>query len=505
MLVGRHHDAGGSLRFVETGSYTVCQRTACAVRTLSTDRSMPEIASLLRTASHFWWLDSALTSRSRGRYSFAGADPYLVVRASGSIVELQCFRAVHPGLEVGTRWVSGDALEIAASLLPASPIGVSADIPFIGGAVGYLGYELAAQFDRHEFQGLDDLALPDLYLLFVDSLIVYDASDRTVHACGLGFADDVDSAEKAAQRACDEVAARASAVRSRDADSIAAEDPDCTEPFAFFDEWSYAKAVVAAKHEIEAGQVYQVCLTHRTERACPASPWELYRKLRSVNPAPFASYFELPEVSILSSSPERFLRLSESRRVESRPIKGTRPRGATDAADHAFRSALAQSEKDRAENLMIVDLVRNDLGRVCEVGSVEVPELMTIESYASVHQLLSTVTGRLREDRSAVDLVRATFPPGSMTGAPKIAAMRILDGLEPVRRGIYSGAIGYFDARGGMDLSVVIRTIIARRGRAYIHTGGGIVADSDPAAEWSEACDKSRLLESVLDEFCRTD
>ena len=153
---------------------------------------------------------------------------------------------------------------------------------------------------------------------------------------------------------------------------------------------------------------------------------------------------------------------------------------------------------------MIVDLVRNDLGRVCEVGSVEVPELMAIETYASVHQMLSTVTGLLRSDRNALDLVRATFPPGSMTGAPKIAAMRILDGLEPVRRGIYSGAIGYFDARGGMDLSVVIRTILAQRGRAYVHSGGGIVADSDPVEEWAEACDKARLLEAVLDEFSRS-
>ena len=183
----------------------------------------------------------------------------------------------------------------------------------------------------------------------------------------------------------------------------------------------------------------------------------------------------------MSSSPERFLRLDEDRNAESRPIKGTRPRGRDPAEDAAYRRALASSAKDRAENLMIVDLVRNDLGRVCETGSVDVPELMAIEDYASVFQMVSTVRGRLRPDRDALDLVRAAFPPGSMTGAPKIAAMRILERLEPVRRGVYSGAIGYFDARGGADLSVAIRIILLRRGRAYLHAGA---ASSPTRTRW---------------------
>jgi len=187
-------------------------------------------------------------------------------------------------------------------------------------------------------------------------------------------------------------------------------------------------------------------------------------------------------------------------RVESRPIKGTRPRGRDAVSDRANRDGLEASAKDRAENLMIVDLVRNDLGRVCETGSVEVPDLMVIESYASVYQMVSTICGRLRDECDVFDLVRATFPPGSMTGAPKIAAMRILDELEPVRRGIYSGALGYFDVRGGADLCVVIRTVLLIEGRAYLHTGGGIVADSNSAAEWQESMDKARLLEAALEE-----
>ncbi|MCP4069135.1 MAG: anthranilate synthase component I family protein, partial [Phycisphaeraceae bacterium] len=191
--------------------------------------------------------------------------------------------------------------------------------------------------------------------------------------------------------------------------------------------------------------------------------------------------------------------LAAERHAEGRPIKGPRPRGGTRAEDAALAAELERSEKDRAENLMIVDLVRNDLGRVCETGSVHVPELMAIESYATVFQMVSTVRGRLRKDCSAADLVRATFPPGSMTGAPKIAAMQIIDRIEPVRRSIYSGAIGYFDAAGGFDLSVVIRTLLVRDGQVHLHSGGAVVSDSDPEAEYRESLDKIRALLAAVE------
>jgi len=203
-------------------------------------------------------------------------------------------------------------------------------------------------------------------------------------------------------------------------------------------------------------------------------------------------------VAVVGSSPERFLRVESDGAVESRPIKGTRARGRDPEQDRRLREELAGSAKDRAENLMIVDLVRNDLGRVCATGSVAVPELFAVEEYARVFQMVSTVTGRLAPGRDALDLVRATFPPGSMTGAPKIAAMRLLDRLEPVRRGIYSGAVGWLDARGGADLAVVIRTLLVREGRALLHVGAGIVADSDPRAEWRETLDKAAALLDAL-------
>jgi aminodeoxychorismate synthase component I len=258
------------------------------------------------------------------------------------------------------------------------------------------------------------------------------------------------------------------------------------------------KATLRAKEHIEAGDVYQVCLTRRAELAFDGDPWLLYRGLREVNPAPFAAYLALDDVTVLSCSPERFLSLSSDRRVESRPIKGTRPRGSDPASDRAQERSLRTSQKDRAENLMIVDLVRNDLGRVCETGSVRVPELMKIESYATVFQMVSTVCGRLRSDCDAFDLLRSAFPPGSMTGAPKLAAMAILDRLEPVRRGIYSGALGFLDLRGGAELSVVIRALFLKDGCAYVHSGGGIVADSLPAEEWRETQDKVGVLLAAI-------
>jgi aminodeoxychorismate synthase component I len=252
------------------------------------------------------------------------------------------------------------------------------------------------------------------------------------------------------------------------------------------------------KEEIAAGNVYQACLTGRASRPFAGDPWRLYCRLQRSNPAPFACFLELPEAAVVSSSPERFLCVDRDGSIESRPIKGTAARGSDPQGDAARRRALAGSAKDRAENLMIVDLVRNDLSRVCETGSVHVPELMAIEAYASVFQMVSTVRGRLAPDRDALDAVHAAFPPGSMTGAPKIAAMALLDRLEPVRRAFYSGAIGYLDAFGGADLSVVIRTALVADGRAWLHAGGGVVADSDPAAELREAFDKLGPLLAAL-------
>ena len=479
----------------------------------------------LRTEAYPWLLDSALESVNLGRFSFAGCDPYAVLRITGRTYILETLRPVRPDLAALAARGDADPFEVIRRVLPPQPAfpGQPDAPPFVGGAVGYLGHELAAEIEAVRFHGVDTLGLPDVVLLLVDSVLAFDHARRRLVAVGLGFAGDEVTAHSRADAAAGALAERIACARrlpdrTRPAAEARRPAPVEVSGASSADAAEYAKHVETAKERIAAGDVYQVCLTHRLEASFDGDPWELYTRLRSINPAPFAAWLELPELCLVGSSPERFLRVGTERRVvgterrvvgterrvvETRPMKGTRPRGRTPADDTRLRAELAASAKDRAENVMIVDLARNDLGRVCETGSVEVPELFAVESYASVHQLVSTVTGALRPDRDVVDLLRAAFPPGSMTGAPKRAALRILDELEPVRRGPYSGALGYLDVRGGADLCVVIRTLLLRHGRAYLQVGGGIVADSEPAAEWLEALDKARALLDALTDAAR--
>jgi para-aminobenzoate synthetase component I len=468
----------------------------CAIHVIREIDAQDALGAYERLRSHPfpWLLDSALRMPGLGRYSFAGADPYLVLRSRGGSVTLECRRAIHAGLAVGRFAVDRPVLDVIRGLLGARSAS-SPPLPFAGGAVGYFGYELAQQFDAHTLTAHDDLELPDAVLLFVDALLAFDHATHRAFAVGLGFGASPSAAREHAGAAASRIACaglgRSHAARAAAPHAVALHRPD---PSAA----GHAAAVEAVKREIEVGNVYQACLTHRIERPYSGDAWLLYRSLRRINPAPFACLFELPEVSIVGSSPERFFRLTSDRLVESRPIKGTRPRGRDAREDAALERELRESAKDRAENLMIVDLVRNDLGRVCETGSVHAPDLMRIEAYASVFQMVSTICGRLRADCDVLDLLRATFPPGSMTGAPKIAAMQLLDRLEGKRRAIYSGAIGYLDIRGGADLSVVIRTLFLRNGIAYLNAGGGIVADSQPQQEYAEALDKLRPLLAAL-------
>jgi para-aminobenzoate synthetase component 1 len=249
---------------------------------------------------------------------------------------------------------------------------------------------------------------------------------------------------------------------------------------------------------IFAGDIFQANLSQRFDTALNEPPWALYRRLRSRNAAPFAAYLDFPEAVVLSASPERFLRVDIAGHVETRPIKGTRPRGVGAEHDAALGLELAESDKDRAENLMIVDLMRNDLSRVCAPGTVRVPELFALERYATVQHLVSTVVGELAPGRNALDLLRAAFPGGSITGAPKLRAMEIIAELEPSARGVYCGAIGYWSVTGSLDCSIAIRTAVARAGRVYFSAGGGIVADSDLEQEYRETLDKARGMIDAL-------
>ncbi len=484
----------------------------------------------------FWWLDSALSGARLGSHSFAGANPYLWLHARGNEVEIDVRRAIRPGLEKGLHRIEADPIDCARSLLPrtdsliystrmtarsgnprwheAAGLSAGLELPFVGGAVGYFGYELASTIEpRLRFENADALGLPDLSLAFVDQVLAYDHASERLWIVGLGFGDmrspsewgPRESAVARSRNSVDEWAARLEGILSegRSTRSVKGRTTPARVPLSVAsttDASGYAKAVDRVLEEIGAGNVYQANFSQRLTIEADVDPWRIYQALRKHNPAPFGAYLSLPDAAILSSSPERFLRLDASRQIESRPIKGTRPRGRDEHEDRRLATELATSPKDRAENLMIVDLVRNDLGRVCVPGSIHVPELMNVETYAAVFQLVSTVSGRLATGRDAFDLLRATFPPGSMTGAPKLAAISLLEDLEEVRRGIYAGALGYLDLRGGLDLSVVIRTIVWKEGRAYLHVGGGVVADSSPEAEYAEALDKARAPLAALEE-----
>ncbi len=259
----------------------------------------------------------------------------------------------------------------------------------------------------------------------------------------------------------------------------------------------YIKAVDRVREYIAAGDVFQVNISQRFETDLTVPPYELYRRLRQINPAPFASYLNFDGVTIVSASPERFLRV-DGDRVETRPIKGTRPRSKNPVEDAMLAQELLNSIKDRAENVMIVDLERNDLGRVCQYGTVKVTELAILETFPTVFHLTSTVVGRLRPSKNRLDLLKATFPGGSITGAPKVRAMEIIDELEPTRRSVYTGAIGYFSFGSNLDLNIVIRTFIIKGGKAYFQVGGGIIYDSNAEAEYQETLDKAKALIQAL-------
>lgn len=454
-----------------------------------------------------WLLESGGVDGRLGCWSFAGAAPCGVACVEGDRIEITPQRADAP---IERRTLYGDPFEALRSVVPHAAE-VEGAPPFAGGVVGWFGYELAAHIERVTTRSSGGIGTPDAAWLLADRGLAFEHASGRLFATALAFGGDAVAAERAAERLAARVARgepdpfeagpRAPIATPDDlaAEPLALRDPATGLPLgAFFDADSYAKGVQAIREQILAGEVYQANLTHRLAASFGGDAWRLYEALAARSPAPFAAFLSFSDHCIVGSSPERFLRLEPDGRVESRPIKGTRPRGAAPSEDARLQAALAASEKDHAENAMIVDLVRNDLGRVCTPGTIEVPELFAIEAYATLFQMVSTIRGQLRPGRDIVDLLRATFPPGSMTGAPKIAAIDLLARLEPVPRGVYSGVLGWIDARGRADLSVVIRTILCRGRRAWLHVGGGVVLDSDPQAEWEETRDKARAMIDAL-------
>ncbi len=433
-------------------------------------------------------LDGAMPGAAGSRFSYLSADPFLVVRARGRRVSLLRNGALEE--------VDGDPWAVFQQLLRDYRIEVMPGLPpFQGGVIGYWGYDLGRQLERLPSLAEDDLSLPELYLGFYDWVLAHDGDTGVSYLISTGLPDGTQ--RRAEQRVAEIMDVLASAPRSTPAP--ATEPAACpAELRSNFSRESYMAAVNRVKAYLAAGDAYQVNLSQRFQSPYAGDPWSLYLRLREANPAPFAAYLGFPEAQVLSASPEEFLRL-DGGRVRVRPIKGTRPVGMTDEETAALAAELLASEKERAENVMIVDLIRNDIGRVCRVGSVEVPSLFAVEQHPTVLHLVSTVTGELRPGADAIDLLRACFPGGSVTGAPKVRAMEIIEELEPVRRGVYCGAIGYVSFSGDMGTSIAIRTLVLAGGQAYLQAGGGIVADSQPESEYEETLHKARGLRMALE------
>jgi len=428
----------------------------------------------------FCFLDSSGRSRCSWGGSVVAFRPVRMIRAWLDRIELRQRRQ--------TRTVHGNPFAVLAAELADWPV-VESELLFAGGLVGYLGYDLRHFIERVPARALRDITLPDMYFAFYDCALVADPRHDRVLAVFLdtGDAGRLDENRRAVNALVRKAQKRRGAVGETAFDSLAGNfTPD-----------AYIRAVETAMDYIAAGDIFQVNLSQRFECELKSDPIDLYRRLRSINPAPFAACLKLGGQYVFSSSPERFLKV-EGRSVETRPIKGTRPRTGDGNVDDAMRAELVASEKDGAELAMIVDLERNDLGRVSDYGSVHVTEAKVLEEYASVFHLVATVIGRLHPRYNVVDLLRATFPGGSITGAPKVRAMEIIDELEPTARSVYTGAIGYISSNARADLNIVIRTFILDGKRLCFQVGGGIVADSVPGAEYDETVDKARALFAAL-------
>jgi para-aminobenzoate synthetase len=449
-------------------------------------------ATLFGDRTPAFWLDSSLVDPGLSRFSFMGA-------ALGGLGAEVRYRVAGSRLTVtrgGQSEVHEEALFDYLSRELARLHTDSPALPFDlnGGFVGYLGYELKADCGA---SGAHEAELPDAFLLLADRIVAIDHELEQTHLLALSDGGDEEGNARADGWLADTRAALAT-VPTLDEPAMLDHGQAALEFELSRGRGHYMANVETCKRLLESGESYEICLTNKLTLPAIEDTFELYRVLRRVNPAPYSSYLRMREGAVLSSSPERFLRATRDRTVEAKPIKGTAPRAAEPAADAAARTGLARSPKDRAEHLMIVDLLRNDLGLVSRIGSVHVSKLMDVESYATVHQLVSTIRGRLRDDVDLVDCIRATFPGGSMTGAPKLRTMEIIDALEGEPRGVYSGALGYLALNGTADLSIVIRTLVATEAGATIGSGGAIVMLSDAADEYAEMLLKAQpLLDAV--------
>jgi anthranilate synthase component 1 len=461
------------------------------VKSVSADLLTPVSAflSIAQNEPHAFLLESVERGEQIGRYTFLGARPYMRLRTRGSAIEIERGRR-HERHE-------GNVFEFVKLLLsehqPAAMPGLP---PFTAGAVGYFSYDVVRQLEKIGERAKDDLTLPDCELMFFDRLLAFDHLHHQIHIVA---AADVsrESPRRAYDRAVRDIAALerklAGGLRPAMWRKSSKAKPGKLKIHAGTTRAKFFRSVERCKEYIAAGDIFQVVLSQRLDFIPEVSPFDLYRALRQVNPSPYLYFLRMGEMQILGSSPEMLVRVT-GRKLEYRPIAGTHPRGRDEAEDMLLENQMRADEKERAEHVMLVDLGRNDLGRVSEYGSVKVKDLMYVERYSHVMHLVSALEGTLRKDLGALDAFAACFPAGTLSGAPKVRAMQIIEELEPVRRGIYGGSVLYADFAGNLDSCIGIRTMLMQGKHAYLQAGAGIVADSDPAREFEESMNKAQAL-----------
>jgi len=474
--------------------------TAPVVRELPADLDTPVsvFLKLCRTPPRFL-LESVERGEQVGRYSFIGNNPYLVVQSTGDeaiVSTKQELRRVSLSSLPG----GPDPLRLVQSLVSECGVPRVAGLPrFFGGAVGYLSYDAVRFFEKVPDCPQDELRLPDATFLFSDTLVIFDHVQHKLKVVSsMPTKDGSASARRQAADRADDVVA---ALRTAMPEGIRAGQTRTGNPvrplISNVSRSQFVDMVKKAKEYILSGDAFQIVLSQRRHRQTSADPFSIYRALRMLNPSPYMFFLDFGNFQLIGSSPEMLVRLEDGR-AETRPIAGTRPRGKSEEEDRALIADLLADEKERAEHTMLVDLGRNDIGRVCEFGSVKVPLYMSTEKYSHVIHIVSSVQGELVADCSPFDLLRASFPAGTVSGAPKVRAMEIITELEGTKRGPYAGAVGYFGYGGNMDTCITIRTIVMIGDEVYLQGGAGIVADSDPDREYEETLNKTQVLEDAV-------
>lgn len=445
---------------------------------IDTQLNIFDIFSLFKDYDEVIFLDSGKDHDTLGKYSFIGINPYIKFRYKDGICN------------INNEKFKGDPFKEIDKIIKANKIEKNSEYPFLSGAIGYFSYDFCRDIEKIPNTAKEDVDIPSVYFNFYDNILIYDNINKTLVVTALG---KLENKEKSIEKIENII------LKGKIHSPLKIENLhyDLNSFQSNFTKENYIKTISKVKDYIESGHIYITNLTQRFTKATKEDPYCIYEKLRKINPAPFAAYMALENFYILSSSPERFLKI-ENNIIETRPIKGTRPRSNDKAEDERLKEELLNSEKDKSELLMIVDLERNDLNKVCKENSVKVTELFKLEKHSTVFHLVSTVVGQLKEDKTTMDVIKATFPGGSITGAPKIRSMEIIEELEKIRRNIYTGAIGYLSLDGNVDLNIVIRTILIKDNMAYLGVGGGITYESDEAMEYDETLDKALALMEVL-------